>query len=514
MRTNDRRFPEPKQVSKVTYSRIISLKCLIYVEAPEQGIEDLDTYLQNNQKLIENNHNKLEDYLELQSSILTKKLKDYDVSKMVMKETPEKQLDSLKNDLLTNNTSMTPVPVQTQVNYKKEMEKKKKIFMTEMVEEELENEKKKPLRPTAKFIEQRNTRYDNNLTDSSQIPELKSNIGKKQGMNLMKSNSMRKYKHLDTNEVIDNCDVEMTNFKNMTIKEQDSSVHNRTASQIIQNKLNDYMTQNTQTSVSKNFPRPTDDTTLGSIMDIPEEEARKRFLTLNKQSQQNQLANYQMIQNQFRTNIKNDPQENVGNSQYLRTVVHGNDGFTDNWGTRIEEEEGVEMGEIMMDNSGSLKMTGQTDFNEKLEQLKRDQDEKVVMGEAKKNSNYDSPVKREDLSETLGKSIHSELFEDSTAKKKKKERSKSPELLVIIDDAPVKKRKFRLGKSRKKTPKKKVKEEEASQVKEKPEEEKHGEKESRENKEGDTKNINISMPKGIELNFGFESKFKINIMKS
>lgn len=467
--------------------------------------------------------------MELQSSILTKKLKDYDVSKMVMKESPEKQLSNLKKDLLTNNTSMTPIPMQTPVNYKKELEKKKKMFMTEMVDEDLENNRSKKAKPTAKFIQQRNTRYDNHLTDSSQVPELISNIRKMQGMNLMKSNSMKKFKHLDTNELLQDCDIEMTKFENLTIKEietpsraESENKADQTASVIIQNKLNEFMTQNTEGSQSKHFQRPTEDTTLGSLMDIPEEVARKRFLTLNKKSGM-KLGNYQIIQNQYRTNANSEKNENVGNSQYLRTVVHNNDAFTQNWETRIEEE-GVEMGEIMIDDRGTLRETGQTDFNDKLAELKKEQEmTDLMLDKAKKNPNYDSPMRKEELSEDMNNSIQSELFNEKTPRKE--EKSKSPELLVITNDAPVKKRKFRLGKSRKKNPKKKKRDEErvlekgkkteiSESIKRKTEIDKQNKNFEKQDQNEEVKNLEISMPKeipkAIEMNFGFESNIFFN----
>jgi hypothetical protein len=391
----------------------------------------------------------------------------------------------------------------TPVNYAKEMERKKKIFMTENIEEENEMVPKKG-KEVGKFIAQRNTRYDNNLTDSSQVPELTSKIRKLQGMNLIKSNSMKKLKHLDTNQVIEDCDVEMTNYQNLTIEENETSSNgDKTVSAILQNKINEFMTTKTDSSYSRRFPRPTNDTTLGSIMDVTVDGGRGRFLTqINKKNNKLNLGNYQMIQNQFRTNTPSQV-ENVGNSQYLRTVVQRGDTIGGNWETKIEEE-GVEMGEIMIDESGKIKGEDKSYFENQVDKLKEEQKlNDLEFEKAKQNPNND--LLKEDLSEEVNKSIKSDLFEDTP---KKRETSKSPELLVIENDAPVKKRTFRLGRSRKKTPKKNKKEgEENKSFSNQNETAKSSNRVSQQ-----TKNLDIEMPqdipKAIEIDLGFNSKFE------
>jgi hypothetical protein len=484
----------------------------------------LESYLKKNQELLERNSKNLENYLDLQSSIITKKLKDYDVSKMVIKESKEsheKPINDLKKDLLTNNTSMGPV------NYAKEIERKKKIFMTENIEEANESERTpKKIREATKFIAQRNTRYDNNLTESSQVPELTSKIRKNQGMNLLKSNSMKKLKHLDTNQVIEDCDVEMTNYQNLTIEEdqsQSQSQGDKSVSVILQKKINEFMTNKTdsQTSYSRRFPRPTNETTLGSIMDFTIDKTRGRFLTQNNSKKPN-LGNYQIIQNQFRTNTPSQV-EKVGNSHYIKTVVQKGDAV--GLGTKIEEEEGgVEMGEIMIDNQGKLKSENKSHFKNQIHQLREEQKlNELEFEKAKKNQNHDDfDLKEEEPNEELNKSIRSDLFEEKTPKKR--EVSKSPELLVITNDAPVKKRRFKLGKSRKSSrrPKKKQEKEVTAKVKDEKSEQKDQSEQNEQKEQSSnhvshhTKNIDIEMPKEVpkamEINLGFDSKCSIGIL--
>lgn len=423
---------------------------------------------------------------------------------MVIKESAENEqrpIDQLKKDLLTNNTNTHPV------NYVKEMERKKKIFMTENIEEEGESKTTgRDSREAGKFIAHRNTRYDNHLTESSQVPELTSKVRKLQGMNLIKSNSSKKLKHLDTNQVIEDCDIEMTNYQNLTIEEdENSSEGGKRVSTILQNKINDFMTNKTDSSYSRRFPRLTNDTTLGSIMNVTEDPGRGKFLTLNNNKVN--LGNYQIIENQFRTN-KPNKKENVGNSQYLRTVVQRADTTGNNWETKIDEEEGVEMGEIMIDESGALKREDKSYFENQLQKLKEEQMlNDLEFQKAKKNPNNDLLHKQEDLSEDINKSIHSDLFEDNTPKKR--EVSKSPELLVIGNDAPVKKRTFRLGKSRKKTPKKKKRENEENDHKSTSHQNETVKNSNRVSQQ--TKNLDIEMPeevpKAIEIDLGFNSTY-------
>ena len=423
---------------------------------------------------------------------------------MVIKESAENEqrpIDQLKKDLLTNNTNTHPV------NYVKEMERKKKIFMTENIEEEGESKTTgRDSREAGKFIAHRNTRYDNHLTESSQVPELTSKVRKLQGMNLIKSNSSKKLKHLDTNQVIEDCDIEMTNYQNLTIEEdENSSEGGKRVSTILQNKINDFMTNKTDSSYSRRFPRLTNDTTLGSIMNVTEDPGRGKFLTLNNNKVN--LGNYQIIENQFRTN-KPNKKENVGNSQYLRTVVQRADTTGNNWETKIDEEEGVEMGEIMIDESGGLKREDKSYFENQLQKLKEEQMlNDLEFQKAKKNPNNDLLHKQEDLSEDINKSIHSDLFEDNTPKKR--EVSKSPELLVIGNDAPVKKRTFRLGKSRKKTPKKKKRENEENDHKSTSHQNETVKNSNRVSQQ--TKNLDIEMPeevpKAIEIDLGFNSTY-------
>lgn len=385
-----------------------------------------------------------------------------------------------------------------------------------MTEKEKAEDTQKHVQPTAKFIAQRNTRYDNNLTDSSQIPELKSKIRKKQGMNLLKSNSVQKYQftHMDTNQLIEDADMEMTNYQDLTIDETQSQI-DKTNSVIIQNKLNEYMTRKTETSYSKRQPRATEETTLGSLMDLTNDTARGRFLTLNKKSG-GKLGNYQIIQNQFRTNKPSDIEENPGESQYLRDVVGDVDAVKHEWETRIQEE-GVEMGKIMLNENGEITNDSQAlkneseYYQEKLKQLKQKQKlDSLEFEKAKRNPNHDTLVNKEDLSVELNKSIGSELFEDNSPKKDKSE--KSPELMIILDEKPVIKRKFRLGKNRKKTPKKTRKsqnklEKESNKIEEKT---KEMNEVNTDIPKDNVKNIDIEMPKdvpkAVELNIDFGSK--------
>lgn len=460
-------------------------------------MEDLDSYLEKNHELLERNQTKLEDYLEMQSSILTKKLKDYDLSKMVIKENKQETEDpaqNLKNDLLTNNTTFV-----TQVDYQRELERKKKIFMTENVDEEGKRiSKKQPV----KLIPNRNTRYDNHLTDSSQVPELRSKIGKKQ--ELMKSNSMKKLRHLDTNEIIQDCDEEMTNYQ----KEEErtdtrASKEQRTVSEIIQNKLNQYMTAHTESSMSRRMPRATNETTLGSIMDMTEAEIRAKFLT---QGNRHQLDKYQMIRNQFRTNKANVTMENEAKSQYLRTVVQDADMIGPNWETRIEEE-GVEMGEIMMGRDGELRKEegrNRQILQNKMDELKQEINE-MEFEQAKRNPNNEASLQKEEGEKEADKSIHSDLFEENTPKKRPS--SKSPEILILMDKAPVKKRKFNLGKKRQKTPETSKRSSRRGAFESGFSAKKVTDLEP-ETSQHDTRNLSIEMPKElpkpIELDFGFE----------
>ena len=474
-------------------------------DVSEEGEDDLDSYLEKNKNLLKRNQDQLENYLDLQSSILTKKMKDYDVSKMVIKDSnAQKPSEVLRKELLTNNTSVSN---QNRVFLEKEIEKKRRLFMTEKDKEE------ETKQPTAKFIAQRNTRYDNNLTDSSQIPELRSKIRKKQGMNLIKSNSMRKYKFMDTNQLIEDADEQMTNFQDITIDETEiQSEMDKTNSVIIQNKLNEYMSRKTETSFSRRQPRATEETTLGSIMDLTNDTARGRFLTLNQKGG-GTLGNYQIIQNQFMTNKPSQIEENPGESQYLRDAVGDVDAVKNEWETRIQEE-GVEMGEILLNENGQLKSQREEGFNEKVDKLREEQKlNELEFKRAKRNPDHDNLVRREDLSVEMNKSIGSELFDENTPKKEKS--GKSPELLIILDEKPVRKRVFRLGKNRKKTPKKVRKSQEIPEV-ETQNEEKSMKKVEKEKdlSQKNVKNIDIQMPKeepkdvpkAVELNIDFGSK--------
>lgn len=472
------------------------------VEDPSQiEVEDLDSYLEKNHELLERNQHKLENYLELQSSILTKKMKDYDVSKMVIKESrpgAEDPARNLKKDLLTNNTTFVG-----QVDYNREFERKKKIFLTENVDEE---GKRVPATRPAKVGPTRNTRYDNHLTESSQVPELKSKIGKK--FEVLKSNSMKKFRHLDTNEVIQDCDEEMTNYQQM--EEQQKEATNKadvTASEIIQNKLNQYMTTHTESSFSRRLPRVTNETTLGSIMDMTEAEIRAKFLT---QGNRHQLDKYQMIRNQFRTNKANVTMENAAKSQYLRTVVQNTDLIGPNWETRIEEE-GVEMGEIMMNRDGGLraKQPAKEALEDKLEQLKEQQKiNDMTFEHAKRNPNVDTVSQKEEPD--VDRSIHSDLFDEKTPKKRKS--SKSPEVLILMDQAPLKKRKFNLGKHRRKTPESSKRGSQKEPVKKGSNVNVETEADADEAKH-ETRDLSIEMPKelpkAIELDFGFEGEKRV-----
>lgn len=466
-------------------------------------MEDLDSYLASNQRLLEGTQNKLEDYLQLQSSILTKKMKDYDVSKMITKESgarPEDGAQRLRKELLTNNTTFVG-----QFEAPQEFERKKKIFMTENVDDEGQAPAKPARKAPVKLTATRNTRYDVHLTESSQVPGLKSNIGKKQGVDLIKSTSMSKLKQLDTNEVIEDCDVEMTNYQDMVALERgETSAGDRTASEIIQNKLNQFMTANTESSFSRRIPRVTNETTLGSIMDVTETEIRGKFLTQNNKAPR--LDKYQMIRNQFRTNKPEQTFENKNKSQYLRTVVQNPDLIGPNWETRIEEE-GVEMGEIMMDETGNLRQKTARESQKlqgKLDKLKQEQElNELAFEKAKRNPEAGpAPAEPEPL---VNQSIHSELFKDTP---KKRESSKSPEVLVLMDSAPKKKRKFQLGKRRRKTPdpRRRQSQKKAPVA----EQEKPSAESEHPEPKMETKDLSIEMPKkmpmAIELDFGFEGR--------
>ena len=189
------------------------------------------------------------------------------------------------------------------------------------------------------------------------------------------------------------------------------------------------------------------------------------------------------------------------------------DAVKNEWETRIQEE-GVEMGEILLNENGQLKSQREEGFNEKVDKLREEQKlNELEFERAKRNPDHDNLVRREDLSVEMNKSIGSELFDENTPKKEKS--GKSPELLIILDEKPVRKRVFRLGKNRKKTPKKVRKSQEIPEVETQNEEKSMKKVETEKDlSEKNVKNIDIQMPKeepkdvpkAVELNIDFGSK--------
>ena len=192
-------------------------------------------------------------------------------------------------------------------------------------------QKKKRVLGHPEFHESDRT-FDLTLTGTHDLTEI---IGapNQVGMNLLKSNSMKKFRQMDTNQLISDMNQNVTGYRTAQPKPSD-----KITSMVLRTKLNEYMSGNTgmslpaQNQKNSRQKKRADDTF--DIINVSNYQKKERFMT---QKMGKGFGKAEVIKRRFLTQ-KNNQSLNE-ESPYLKTVVQ-EDQFNskDKWGTKVINE--------------------------------------------------------------------------------------------------------------------------------------------------------------------------------
>lgn len=427
---------------------------------PNEHLEDLDNYLKKNNVGIElHETNKVTEYLEMRSSILTMRLKDFNIDTTIDKQNDDDDDINTLSVIVKNEQFSSP-------------KSKSKI----------------------------NPNLNMNQPDLTKTTF--SNFNTNLHSKLMKSGSIYaephgyQQKNNDLSIVIDDSHQNRQNQNYSIFQNLESNLQDKTTSFILQTKLDEFMSNNDGSmyhaqKFNHNKTQPVYKNDYGNGSSV------KRF---NLVANRTVIGKNDLVKGEFSRGMDDteryhgDKSLNVDNieSGWREDKRYGRDVINE------ESESNNEMGHIMMDDKGNILQHPTSHPNNNPsphpnQDPSPDQDTQSTNNKVThlrtliENPNNDISINND--------SIKSELFENSDKKKQ-------PELLIIEQNKPIKKRTFNLGKQRKQS----KKEFKNDSVKNVDNEKIHtnlelgygGEPGEREQKE--------VVQKGVELELGFDGK--------